>query len=142
MKYANSYCYFFPVGSVWVMVNLLYLCNVWNCQSYLNSNVFVSSIFSNDQFYLKCYFFHHRNPLLSSQLKKIQLSFNCDDFVLIFHKILKQLLIFIFIALGEMPRSLPKNVPYLRQQTEVIETSFLSIFLKMFYYIIVCFKIG
>ena len=41
-----------------------------------------------------------------------------------------------------MPRSLPKNVPYLRQQTEVIETSFLSIFLKMFYYIIVCIKIG
>ena len=43
------------------MDNLLYLCNVWKSRSYINSNVPVSSIFNNGQFYLKYYFLYHRN---------------------------------------------------------------------------------
>ena len=53
-----------------------------------------------------------------------------------FTKILKPLQFFIFIALGETSRSLPKNVPYWRQQTDVTETSFLRMFFKMLFYII------
>ena len=54
-----------------------------------------------------------------------------------FTKMVKPLQFFIFIALGRMSQSLSKNVPYWRQQTDDIKTSFLSIFFKMLFYIIV-----
>ena len=50
---------------------------------------------------------------------------------------LKPLQFFIFIALGGTSQRLSKNVPSSRQQTEVTETSFLSIFFKMLVYITV-----
>ena len=54
-----------------------------------------------------------------------------------FTKMVKPLQFFIFIALERMSQSLPKNIPYWRQQTDDIKTSFLSIFFKMLFYIIV-----
>ena len=54
-----------------------------------------------------------------------------------FTKMLKPLQFFLFIAPSWMSQSLPKNVPYWRQQTDDIETSFLSIFFKILFYIIV-----
>ena len=44
------------------MDNLLSLCNVWKGRSYVDSNVSVSSIFSNGQFYIKYYFLRQKNP--------------------------------------------------------------------------------
>ena len=64
LLYAISCCYIFPDGSVWLMDILLCFCDVWKGRSYVNSNVSVSSVFNNGQFYLKCYFLCHRNPLL------------------------------------------------------------------------------
>ena len=128
MKYATSRCYIFPDGSVWLMDHLLCLCNVWKGRSYVNSNVSVSSIFDNGQFYLKYYFLYHRNP----PFKEIQLSVNCYVSVLILTSMLNLLQFFIFIALGRTSQSLPKNVSYWRQQTDVTETSFLSIVFKCF----------
>ena len=52
-------------------------------------------------------------------------------------KMLKPLQFFLIIALGGTSQSLPKNIPYWRQQTDVTETSFLSLFFKMLFYIIV-----
>ena len=134
------------------MDNLLCLCYVRKSWSYVNSSVSVSSIFINGQFYLKYYFLHHRiteipsSPPLSLSLphthtlKEIQLSVNCYVSVLIFHQNAKTITVlqfFIFIALGGTSQSLPKNVPYWRQQADVIETSFLSIFLKILFCIII-----
>ena len=120
MKYTIYRCYIFPDGSVWLIDNLLCLCDVWKGRSYVNSNVSVSSIFSNGQFYRNYYFVH---PSLRDPTN--------------FTKMLKSLQFFIFIALGGTCQSLPKNVPYWGQQTEVSETSFSSIFFKMVFYIIV-----
>ena len=105
----------------------------------------LSSILNNGQFYLKYYFLHHRTPpspptITTTPFKDIQLGVNCHVLVLIFAqnpKMLKPLQFFIFIALGGMSQSLPKNVLYWRQQTDVTETSFLSIFLKMLLCIVV-----
>ena len=44
------------------MDSLLYLCNMGKGWSYVNTNVSVSSILINGQFYLKYYFLRHRNP--------------------------------------------------------------------------------
>ena len=52
-NFTVSRCYIFPDGSVWLMDNLLCLCDVWKGRSYVNSNVSISSIFNNGQFYLK-----------------------------------------------------------------------------------------
>ena len=49
-------CFIFQGGSIWFMDNLLYLCDVWECQSYINGKV------SASQFSFKCYFLRHRNP--------------------------------------------------------------------------------
>ena len=46
--------------AVWFMDNLLCLCDVWKGRSYVNTNVSVSSIFSNGQFYLKYFFLLQR----------------------------------------------------------------------------------
>ena len=43
---------------------LLCLCDAWNDRSYVNVNVSFSSIFNNDQFYLKYYYLGHRNSHL------------------------------------------------------------------------------
>ena len=51
-------------GSVWLMDNLVCLCDVWKGRSYVNSHVSVFSIFNNGQFYLKYYFLDHRNAPL------------------------------------------------------------------------------
>ena len=53
LNFTVSRCYIFPDGSVWLMDNLLCLCDVWKGRSYVNSNVSISSIFNNGQFYLK-----------------------------------------------------------------------------------------
>ena len=50
---------------------------------------------------------------------------------------LKPLQFFIIIVLRGMSQSLPKNIPYWHQQTDVTETSFLTLFFKMLFYIIV-----
>ena len=50
---------------------------------------------------------------------------------------LETLQFFIFIALGGMSQSLPKSVTYWRQQTDVSEMSLLTIFFKMFPYVII-----
>ena len=52
-------------------------------------------------------------------------------------KMLKPLQFFIIIALRGTSQSLPKNIPYWHQETDVTETSFLSLFFKMLFYIIV-----
>ena len=44
--------------ATWFMDNLLCLCDMWKCRSYVNVIVSVSSIFNNGQFYLR-----HRNSL-------------------------------------------------------------------------------
>ena len=62
LKYAIFRCYISPDGSVWFMDNLLCLRDVWKSRSYVNSNVSISLIFNNGQFYLNYYFLHHRNP--------------------------------------------------------------------------------
>ena len=85
LKYAISRCYIFPDGSVWLMDNLLCLCDVWKGPSYVKSNVSVSSIFNEGHFYIKSYFLHHRNPL-PLPLREIQLSVNCYLSVVIFQQ--------------------------------------------------------
>ena len=54
----------------------------------------------------------------------------------VFTKILKALQFFIFIAFGGTSQYPPENVPYWRQQTYVTDTSFLSIFFKILFYIV------
>ena len=81
-------------------------------------------------------FLQHKNTLPLSPLKETQLSVNCYVSVVIFTKMLKPLQFLIFIALGGTSQSRPKNVPLWRQQTDVTETLFLSIFSKMLFYII------
>ena len=61
LNYAIYRCCIFQNGSVWVMGNLLYLCDVCKCWSWKNVNVSVSSILNNGLFYLKYYFLRHRN---------------------------------------------------------------------------------
>ena len=121
-------------GSVWLMDNLVCLCDVWKGRSYVNSHVSVSSIFNNGQFYLKYYFLHHRNPL---SFREIQLSVNCYVSVLIFHQNAKTITVLYTYSTWRNVPKLPKNVPYWRQQTDVTKMSFLNVFLKMLFYIIV-----
>ena len=64
---------FFPAAFVWFMGNLMCLCEILKCRSYLNANVSVSSIFRNVQFFLKYHFLCHRN----FPLEEIHLSVNC-----------------------------------------------------------------
>ena len=77
----------------WFIDNLLCLCDVWKGQSYVNTNVSVSSIFNNGQFYLKYYLLRRRiSPSKSSA--KLQLLRLYSQFSFI--KILKALQILIF----------------------------------------------
>ena len=62
LNFTVSRCYIFPDGSVWLMDNLLCLCDVWKGQPCVNSTASASSIFNNGHFCLKYYFLHHRNP--------------------------------------------------------------------------------
>ena len=62
-------------------------------------------------------------------LKEIQLIVSCYVSVLIFHQLLNPLRFFTFISLGGTSQSLPKNVLYWRQQTDVTKTSYLNVFL-------------
>ena len=137
----NAEVYNFPLlhfsdGSVWLMDNFLCFYDVWIGQSYANFNVSVSSIFSNGQFYLKHYFLHHRNLFPLKRFSQVSIARSPFSF---FTKILKRFQFFIFTALGGTSQILPKNIPCWRQQTDkrLTEISFLSIFFKMLFYIIV-----
>ena len=130
MKYAISRCYIFPDGSVWLMDNLLCLCDVWKGRSYVNSNVSVSSIFNNGQFYLKYYFLHHRNPL---SFREIQLSVNCYVSVLIFHQNAKTITVLYIYSTWGTSQSLPKNVPYWQNGLTLPRRHFSAYFLKCFF---------
>ena len=81
------------------MDNLLCLCDRGKGRLYINSNASVSSIFNNGQFYLKYYFFRHRN----SPLEEIQLSVNCYVFIFNFHSPK-----YIYSILEERPKALLK----------------------------------
>ena len=61
LKYTISRWYIFSDGSVWFMDNLLCLCDVRKGRSYVNANVYIFSISSNGQSYLKYYFLCHRS---------------------------------------------------------------------------------
>ena len=92
-------------GSARLMNNSLCLCDVRKGRSYVNSNVSVSSIFNNGQFYLKYYFLHHRNPPALSPLKEIQLSVNCYVSVFIFHQNAKTItFLYIYRAWRNVPK--------------------------------------
>ena len=92
-------------GSAWLMKNSLCLCDARKGRSYVNSNVSVSSIFNNGQFYLKYYFLHRRNPPALSPLKEIQLSVNCYVSVFIFHQNAKTIT---FLYIYRTWRNVPK----------------------------------
>ena len=112
LKYAISHCYIFSDASVWLMDNLLCLCDMWKDWPYVNSTITVSSIFNNVQLYRKYYFLHHRNPsplpTLPSPnppLKEIQLSVICYVSVLIFHQNAKTIT---FLYICSTWRNVPK----------------------------------
>ena len=93
----------FPRGSVWLIDNLQCLWDVWKSRSYANSNVSVSLVFSNGQFYLKYYFPYRRHP---PPFKEIQLSVNCYVSVLIFHQNVKSIaFLYIYNTCGNVPKS-------------------------------------
>ena len=106
LKYTISLWYIFPDGSVWFMDILLCLCYVWKGRSYVNANVYVSSISSNGQFFLKYYFLCHR----SSPSKRFsQVSIATSLFSIFIHQNTKITTGFnIHVILEERPKILLK----------------------------------
>ena len=113
------------------MDNALYLCNIWKGRSWVNANVSVSSIFNNDQFYLRYYFLRQRTPprkdSAKSQLLRLYSKFS-------FIKVLKALQVLIFTTFWRNVTR-PSQICALLTSTDwtyrdILQRSFSSIFLK------------
>ena len=129
LKYAISRCYIFLDGSVWFLDNLLRLCDLWKGRSGVNGNVFLSPIFKNGHFCLKCHFLCHRNFPRRRNWTNCQLLRFFSQFSPKYWKHCNSLYLKHFEETLQDP---PKSLPYWHRLSDVTKPSVVSVFFKMF----------